>query len=148
MDGELKHQKIRHGAGQMTALKTRMALKTFFRHDFKAGLTVFFVALPLCLGVALASGVPVYSGLISGIVGGLVISLLSNSPLSVSGPAAGLTAITVHAIQELGSVQLFFLAGVRLGIRARHLTKLSVHTWKQRKQRVRRGPILGFQQTP
>ena len=116
MDGELKHLKIRHGAGQMTARKTRMALKTFFRHDFKAGLTVFFVALPLCLGVALASGVPVYSGLISGIVGGLVISLLSNSPLSVSGPAAGLTAITVHAIRELGSVQLFFLAVMLAGV--------------------------------
>ncbi len=100
----------------MTARKTRMALKTFFRHDFKAGLTVFFVALPLCLGVALASGVPVYSGLIAGIIGGLLISLLSNSPLSVSGPAAGLTAISIHAIQELGSMQLFFMAVMLSGL--------------------------------
>lgn len=100
----------------MTARKTRMAVKTFFRHDFKAGLTVFFVALPLCLGVALASGVPVYSGIIAGIIGGLLISLLSNSPLSVSGPAAGLTAISIHAIQELGSVQLFFMAVMLSGL--------------------------------
>ena len=116
MDGDLNRQKIHHGRGQMTARKTRMALKTFFRHDFKAGLTVFFVALPLCLGVALASGVPVYSGIIAGIIGGLLISLFSNSPLSVSGPAAGLTAISVQAIQELGSIQLFFLAVALAGI--------------------------------
>lgn len=116
MDGDLSRQKIHHGRGQMTARKTRMALKTFFRHDFKAGLTVFFVALPLCLGVALASGVPVYAGIIAGIVGGLMISLISNSPLSVSGPAAGLTAISVHAIQELGAIHLFFLAIALAGV--------------------------------
>lgn len=84
--------------------------KNFQKHDFRASLTVFFVALPLCLGVALASGVPVYSGLVAGIIGGLVVPLISRSPLSVSGPAAGLTAISAGAIQELGSLEVFFLA--------------------------------------
>lgn len=80
------------------------------QHDFRASITVFFVALPLCLGVALASNTPVYSGLIAGIIGGLVITLMSKSELSVSGPAAGLTAICAAAITQLGSLEVFFLA--------------------------------------
>ncbi|MBK8557536.1 MAG: hypothetical protein IPL65_18085 [Lewinellaceae bacterium] len=59
---------------------------SFFKHDFRASITVFFVALPLCLGIALASNTPVYSGLIAGIVGGIVVTAFSKSPLSVSGP--------------------------------------------------------------
>lgn len=90
--------------------KFRFYTLSFLKHDFKAGLTVFFVALPLCLGVALASGAPLYSGLVAGIIGGAVVSLISKSELSVSGPAAGLTAICLGAITELGSLELFFAA--------------------------------------
>ena len=63
------------------------------KNDLPSGLVVFLVALPLCLGIALASGAPLFSGLISGIVGGVVIGSISNSQLSVSGPAAGLAAL-------------------------------------------------------
>ncbi|MBL7826551.1 MAG: SulP family inorganic anion transporter [Saprospiraceae bacterium] len=85
-------------------------LLSFQKHDFRASITVFFVALPLCLGVALASGTPVYSGLAAGVIGGVIIPLFSRSELSVSGPAAGLTAICAGAIAELGSLEVFFLA--------------------------------------
>jgi MFS superfamily sulfate permease-like transporter len=74
----------------------------FPRQDVAAGLVVFLVALPLCLGIAVASGVPPLSGLIAGVVGGLVIPFLSRSPLSVSGPAAGLTSIVVAEVTHLG----------------------------------------------
>ncbi len=87
-----------------------------FKSDFPAGVVVFLVALPLCLGVALASGAPFFSGLIAGIVGGVVIGLLSNSQLSVSGPAAGLVAIVLAAITTLGSFQTFLLAVVLAGV--------------------------------
>ena len=90
--------------------KNKYYLRSFFRHDFKASITVFFVALPLCLGVSLASGTPVYTGLLAGIVGGVVISVISKSALSVSGPAAGLTAICATAITELGAIELLFLS--------------------------------------
>ena len=90
--------------------KTQFYLTSFLKHDLKASITVFFVALPLCLGVSLASGAPIYTGLISGILGGLVVPLISKSPLSVSGPAAGLTAICAAAITDLGSLELFFVA--------------------------------------
>jgi MFS superfamily sulfate permease-like transporter len=90
--------------------KARFLFLSFLHHDFRASITVFFVALPLCLGIALASNAPVYSGLIAGIIGGLVITLISKSELSVSGPAAGLTAICAAAITQLGSLEVFFLA--------------------------------------
>ena len=86
-----------------------------WRHDLPAGMVVFFVALPLCLGVALASGAPLLAGLITGIVGGLVVSRLSGSQLMVSGPAAGLTAIVLAAITELGSWNAFLVAVVLAG---------------------------------
>jgi len=86
------------------------------RSDFPSGLVVFLVALPLCLGIALASGAPPLAGIISGIIGGIVVGSLSNSHISVSGPAAGLTAIVLSAIATLGSFETFllsvFLAGV------------------------------------
>lgn len=85
------------------------------RHDLPAGLVVFLVALPLCLGIALASGAPLFSGLIAGIVGGTIIASLSGSALGVSGPAAGLTVIVFSAIQELG-FETFLLAVVIAGI--------------------------------
>jgi MFS superfamily sulfate permease-like transporter len=78
--------------------------------DFAAGLVVFLVALPLCLGIALASGAPLFSGIISGIIGGIVVGYLSQSHLSVSGPAAGLTAIILTAITDLGAFNIFLLA--------------------------------------
>lgn len=78
--------------------------------DFVAGIVVFLVALPLCLGIALASGAPLFSGIVAGIVGGLVIGALSGSHTSVSGPAAGLTAIVATQIATLGSFEAFLLA--------------------------------------
>jgi len=87
-----------------------------WKADVRAGLVVFLVALPLCLGVALASGAPLMSGVVTGVVGGLVVSRLSGSQLMVSGPAAGLTAIVLAAITELGSFQAFLAAVVLAGL--------------------------------
>ncbi len=88
----------------------------YIKSDIKAGLVVFLVALPLCLGIALASGAPLFSGIISGVVAGIVVGALSGSHLSVSGPAAGLTAIVLAAIATLGSFEAFLLAGVLAGV--------------------------------
>ncbi|MBD0286548.1 MAG: SulP family inorganic anion transporter [Flavisolibacter sp.] len=96
--------------------KRKFYLLSFFKHDFKASITVFFVALPLCLGISLASGAPLYSGLLAGIIGGLVVSVISGSHLSISGPAAGLTAICAAAITQLGTLQLFFLSVAVAGL--------------------------------
>ena len=86
------------------------------KSDFASGLVVFLVALPLCLGIAMASGAPLFSGIISGIIGGIVVGYLSTSHLSVSGPAAGLTAIVLTAISDLGAFDIFltavFIAGI------------------------------------
>jgi MFS superfamily sulfate permease-like transporter len=84
--------------------------------DIPAGLVVFLVALPLCLGVALASGAPLFSGIIAGIVGGIVVSWASGSHLSVSGPAAGLTVIVFNAIETLGGFGGFLLSVFIAGI--------------------------------
>lgn len=84
--------------------------------DAASGLVVFLVALPLCLGIALASGAPPLSGIIAGIVGGIVVGFLSKSHLSVSGPAAGLTAIVLTAITDLGAFNIFLTAGLIAGI--------------------------------
>lgn len=86
------------------------------KNDLPASIVVFFVALPLCLGIALASGAPLFSGLIAGIVGGIVVGSLSGSKIGVSGPAAGLAAIVVTAIATLGSYQNFLLAVVLGGV--------------------------------
>ncbi|MEC3877222.1 SulP family inorganic anion transporter [Chryseobacterium salviniae] len=86
------------------------------KENFPSGLVVFLVALPLCLGIALASGAPPLSGIIAGIVGGLVIGSISNSNISVSGPAAGLTAIVLTAITDLGAFNIFLCAGIIAGI--------------------------------
>lgn len=86
------------------------------RQDVVAGFVVFLVALPLCLGIAIASGAPPVSGLIAGAVGGLVVPWLSRSPLSVTGPAAGLTAIVLAETQALGDFDLFLTATVLAGI--------------------------------
>ncbi|RPE13620.1 SulP family inorganic anion transporter [Chitinophaga lutea] len=84
--------------------------------DLSSGLVVFLIAVPLCLGIALASGAPLFSGMIAGIVGGIVIGSLSGSQLSVSGPAAGLTAIVLSAITSLGAFETFLLAVVLAGL--------------------------------
>jgi MFS superfamily sulfate permease-like transporter len=86
------------------------------KNDLPASIVVFLVAMPLCLGIALASGAPLFSGVIAGIVGGTVVALLSGSPLGVSGPAAGLAVIVLSAIQELGAFETFLLAVVVAGI--------------------------------
>ena len=91
----------------------------FFSHlgsDLPASMVVFLVAVPLCLGIALASGAPLFSGIIAGIVGGLVVALVSGSPLGVSGPAAGLAVIVLNSIQELGTFESFLLAVVLAGV--------------------------------
>ena len=91
-------------------------LKETLPADIKAGVTVFLVAIPLCLGIALASNAPAVAGLISGIIGGLVIGSISRSQTSVSGPAAGLVAIVLGAMAALGSFQAFLAALVLAGI--------------------------------
>jgi MFS superfamily sulfate permease-like transporter len=94
----------------------KMNLFANLKSDFASGLVVFLVALPLCLGIALASGAPLFSGIISGVVGGIIVGYLSTSHLSVSGPAAGLTAIVLTAITDLGAFNIFltavFIAGL------------------------------------
>jgi SulP family sulfate permease len=92
------------------------ALFKHFRDDFFASIVVFFVAVPLCLGIALASGAPLFAGLIAGIVGGIVVGAASGSPLGVSGPAAGLAVIVLNAISTLGSYEIFLVAVVLAGV--------------------------------
>ncbi len=87
-----------------------------FKSDLPASIVVFFVALPLCLGIALASGAPLFSGLIAGIVGGVVVGALSGSNIGVSGPAAGLAAIVLTSIGTLGGFENFLVAVVLGGI--------------------------------
>ncbi|UPT72758.1 MAG: SulP family inorganic anion transporter [Elusimicrobiota bacterium] len=83
--------------------------------DALAGVVVFLVAVPLCLGIALASGAPLFSGIITGIIGGALVGFLSKSHISVAGPAAGLSAIVYAAIKDLGSFEVFLLAVVLAG---------------------------------
>ncbi len=95
-------------------------MKNYFteiKHDLPASIVVFFVAVPLCLGIALASGAPLFSGIIAGIIGGIVVGVASGSPLGVSGPAAGLAVIVLTSIATLGgSWEAFLLAVVLAGI--------------------------------
>jgi MFS superfamily sulfate permease-like transporter len=93
-----------------------MQLFKYFKNDLKAGLVVFLVALPLCLGIALAQKAPLFAGIISGVVGGIVVASISGSRLSVSGPAAGLTSIVLVAMATLGSFEAFLLSLFIAGI--------------------------------
>ena len=96
-----------------------MIIQTWFKEiksDLPASIVVFFVALPLCLGIALASGAPLFSGIIAGIVGGIIVGMASGSPLGVSGPAAGLAVIVFGAISTLGSWEAFLTAVVIAGL--------------------------------
>lgn len=88
----------------------------YLKNDLPASIVVFFVALPLCLGIALASGAPLFSGLIAGIIGGIVVGAMSGSQIGVSGPAAGLAAIVLTAIGALGGFENFLLAVVLGGV--------------------------------
>jgi MFS superfamily sulfate permease-like transporter len=84
--------------------------------DIPASVVVFLVALPLCLGIALGSGAPLFAGIIAGMVGGIVIGSLSGSSLSISGPAAGLTAIVAVAIGKMPAYEAFLLSVVIAGV--------------------------------
>ncbi|MFA6059041.1 MAG: SulP family inorganic anion transporter [Taibaiella sp.] len=87
--------------------------KSFFanaKSDLMSGLIVFLIALPLCLGIAQASNAPLFSGIVAGVIGGIVIGFLSKSQLSVSGPAAGLVAIVLGAIEKMGAFEIFLCA--------------------------------------
>lgn len=88
----------------------------YLKNDIPSSVVVFLVALPLCLGVALASGAPLFSGIIAGMCGGIVVSLISGSKLSVSGPAAGLTAIVFAAIASVGDYSQFLVAVMLAGV--------------------------------
>lgn len=91
----------------------------FFSHvktDLPAGLVVFLIALPLCLGISLASGAPLFSGIIAGILGGMVVGFLSGSKINVSGPAASVALVVLTAIQSLGSFEIVLSATIIAGI--------------------------------
>src|SRR5215510_9856517 len=109
-----------------------------FGRDFLASVVVFLVALPLCMGISIASGMPPTAGIITGIVGGLVVGFLAGSPLQVSGPAAGLSVLVLQFVQAngaemLGVVVLFagllqFTAGVfKLGQWFRAVSPAVIH---------------------
>lgn len=99
----------------MDAIKKEGIFKNL-KYDLPASIVVFLVAVPLCLGIALASGAPLFSGIIAGIIGGIVVGALSGSQLGVSGPAAGLAVIVLSAIQELGAFEIFLMAVVLGGV--------------------------------
>jgi SulP family sulfate permease len=100
-----------------TKIMSQMNLFKHVKNDLPASIVVFFVAVPLCLGIALASGAPLFAGIIAGIVGGIVVGFASGSPLGVSGPAAGLAVIVLTSIETLGgSYQAFLTAVVLAGI--------------------------------
>lgn len=84
--------------------------------NLKSGIVVFLVALPLCLGIALACNVPLFAGILAGVVGGIIVTLFSGSVLSVSGPAAGLTAIVLASVSSLGSYEVFLTAVLIAGV--------------------------------
>ena len=95
-------------------LSWRVNLLKHLKNDLPASIVVFFVAVPLCLGIALASGAPLFAGIIAGIVGGIVVGIASGSPLGVSGPAAGLAVIVLTSISTLGGSWEAFLTAVVL----------------------------------
>jgi carbonic anhydrase len=96
--------------------KTKIYQKRLLKFDLIAGIVVCLVAIPLCLGIALASEAPLLSGIISGIIGGIVVGFLSGSQVSVSGPAAGMAAVVVTAIAQIGDFNSFLLALTLAGL--------------------------------
>lgn len=103
-------------AMSQNARKLRVYRKRLLKFDLVAAIVVFLVAIPLCLGIALASGAPLFSGIISGIIGGIVVGSLSGSHVSVSGPAAGMAAVVLAAITQLGDFHIFLLALLIAGL--------------------------------
>ena len=99
----------------LTSRKIKRYRLLWLRHDLPAGIAVFLIAIPLCLGIALASGAPLYAGILSGIIGGIVTSIVSKAQLSVSGPAAGLTTVVSAAIISFGDYKLFLLTIIVAG---------------------------------
>src|SRR5690606_23061763 len=98
--------------------KVMSRIKSIFAHaksDLMSGLIVFLIALPLCLGIAQASNAPLFSGIVAGVIGGVVVGFFSKSQLSVSGPAAGLVAIVIGAIAQLGAFEIFLCAVIISG---------------------------------
>jgi MFS superfamily sulfate permease-like transporter len=104
------------GRSQVAIQNTQLMNLKNLKSDIPSGLVVFLVALPLCLAIADASGAPFFSGIISGIIGGIVIGSLSNSQLSVAGPAAGLATLVLGAITAIGDFRLFLCAVLIAGI--------------------------------
>lgn len=100
----------------LTLRKLRVYKKRSLRFDLLSGLIVFLVAMPLCLGIALASGAPLFSGVISGVLGGMLVGALSHSSVNVSGPAAGMAAIVLSCIAQLGDFNAFLVALALAGI--------------------------------
>ena len=96
--------------------KLRVYNKRNMKFDFIAAIVVFLVAIPLCLGIALASGAPLISGIISGVIGGIIVGGLSGSAVSISGPAAGMAAVVLAAVAQLGDFNVFLLALLLAGI--------------------------------
>lgn len=96
--------------------KVKSGLFSHVKTDLPAGLVVFLIALPLCLGISLASGAPLFSGIIAGIVGGIIVGLLSDSKINVSGPAASVALIVLMAIESLGSFEIVLSAVILAGI--------------------------------
>src|SRR5204863_6382716 len=88
----------------------------WLKYDLPAGLSVSLVALPLCLGIALASGAPLQAGILSGIIGGLVVSMISGSPLAVSGPAAGLTTMVALILTTYNNYPVFMAIVIVAGL--------------------------------
>ena len=97
-------------------MKSSINMLSHLKSDLPASVVVFLVATPLCLGIALASGAPLFSGIIAGIVGGIVVGAISGSSLGVSGPAAGLAVIVLNAIATLGEWEVFLMAVVLSGV--------------------------------
>lgn len=101
------------------ALGSEEVKSGFFSHaktDLSAGLVVFLIALPLCLGISLASGAPLFSGIIAGIIGGIVVGIVSGSKINVSGPAASVALVIFTAIESLGSFQIVLSATIIAGV--------------------------------
>src|SRR3990167_3659727 len=96
--------------------RLRIYHKRYLKFDLVAGIVVFLVAIPLCLGISIASGAPLLAGVMSGIVGGIVVGIFSSSQVSVSGPAAGMAAIVIAAIAELGGLPTFLVALIIAGL--------------------------------
>lgn len=96
--------------------KLRIYKNRHLKFDFISAIVVFLVAIPLCLGTALASGAPLFSGILSGIIGGIIVGSFSGSPVSVSGPAAGMAAVVMTTVSQLGDFNAFLLALMFAGV--------------------------------